>query len=162
MCWWQAFICNGLSKLQLLNQGTRSLPLRSPLYSLLLPPGTSCFIFVPWNCAWVTFPLKCQWLCPQLHKLHTYMFRAEGLSSDCHWEFTFNVQLQIPMTVAEPWGVELFLVHEKICEIVLESKCTPTWTEETCSRCQMMNWIILEIVVNLNLKLTSLVVLAAF
>lgn len=27
MCWWQAFICNGLSELQLLNQGTRSLAL---------------------------------------------------------------------------------------------------------------------------------------
>lgn len=39
------------------------------------------------------------------------MFRAEGLSSGCHWEFMFDVQLQIPMTVPEPLGFKLSPVH---------------------------------------------------
>lgn len=59
-----------------------------------------------------------------------YMFRAEWLSSDCHWKFVFEVQLQIPVTVTEPLGFKLFLVHVKLCEIVLESKGTQTWTEQ--------------------------------
>ncbi len=54
---------------------------------------------------------------PTASQIIPYMFRAGGLTSDCHWEFTFSVQLQIPMTVAEPLGFEL---HEKICEAALE------------------------------------------
>lgn len=86
------------------------------------------------------------------------MFRAKGLSSDCHWEFMFNVQLQIPMAVTEPFGFELFLVHVKTCGIVHTNMNIGTVTQ---SWCQMIR-IILEIVINLSLKLTSLVVLAGF
>lgn len=50
-----------------------------------------------------------------------YVFRAEGLSSDCRWEFMFDVLLQTPMTVTEPLGFGA-------CEVVC--KCTQTWTEE--------------------------------
>lgn len=45
---------------------------------------------------------------PTTLQIILYIFRAGGLSSDCHWEFTFDVQPQIPMTVTEPLGFKLF------------------------------------------------------
>lgn len=44
---------------------------------------------------------------PATLQITMYMSSAKVLSSDYLWEFTFNVQLQIPMTT-EPLGVKLF------------------------------------------------------
>lgn len=105
---------------------------RSSAYSPRLPPSTSCFIFVSWNCAWerVKFPLKCQWHGPQLHKL----YRTCSEPKDSHQTATGSLRsmcsFRFPWPSTEPLGFKLFSVHEKICEIVLESKSTQTRTEE--------------------------------
>ena len=148
MCWWQAFICTGLSKPQLLNQGTAVgifTFTSSVCVPPLLPPGTSGFIFAAWNCAWdrVTFPLKCQWHGPQLHKLYRSCSEPKDSRQTCHWEFVFDVQLQIPMTVTEPLGFKLFLVHVNACGTACAHK--HTHRSSACSWCQT-NWIILEVV----------------
>lgn len=137
---------------------------RSPLSSRLLPPGTSRFIFVPLNCAWVTFSLKCQCVGPRIYKLHHTCSEPK----DSHQTATGSLRSMSNFTF--PWpSLSLgdsspLLVHEKICEIRLEKKeiqANISRGTETCGGCQM-NCIILEIVVNLNLKLTSLVVLSGF
>lgn len=132
MCWWQAFICAGLSKLQLLNQGTAVRIFTFPSSAYLPPllhPGTSWFIFVV--CVWerVVLPSKYQWQGPQLYKLQctcpqpkcSHQTTSGSLHSMCSFRFPWPRSL---------WESNSFSVHVKLCGIELKSKRTQTWRDD--------------------------------
>ena len=84
---------------------------------------------------------------------------------DCHWEFTFNVQPQIPMTVAEPFGTQApFSAWEDMWNSAWRVNAHKHERREAGGREQKHAaeirrcWIILAIVINLSFELTSLVV----
>lgn len=110
MCWWQAFIRTGLSKLQLLNQGTavRIFTFMSSVCVCvppLLPPSTSCFIFVALKLCVRQSHISSEvpMTRPTSSQIIPYMFRAERTlirlplgvcvrcaasdSHDRHWAF---------------------------------------------------------------------------
>lgn len=72
--------------------------------------GTACFFT---NAAWAAQPLVCPWHGPAILQMIPYVHRVRGLSSLCHWEFTFRFPW--------PWWSPGSR-REKICEVVPQSK----------------------------------------
>ena len=109
---------------------------RAPLVSLPAPHVSSLSVRE-------TFPLK--W--PATTQIIPYMFRAEGLSSGCHWEFTFNVQPSDSHDRRRAFWEFRALSFKRMWRYV-KVKCT-----QRKKRNVQTNWIILEIVINFSLKL---------
>lgn len=140
------FIRTGLSKLQLLNQGTGASPSRlrsvNPTPRPPRPPS-----------------------CSQNYGVHD--FGARGLPSDCRLGVCIICAgLKIPMTAAEPFGgfQALFFFFFK-CTWSPVKYCYRRWAHGKHQRRRrdlQLNWIVLEIVISRSLKMTSSVVLAGF
>lgn len=125
MCWWQAFICNGLSKLQLLNEGTRSLPLGLRVLPHVSAGTSRCLRSAPTKCCVSnTAPSDVSVTRPAILQIIQYVHRTPGtlialatgsLRSGSHDRGGAR-------------GVESS-VREKICEAVHQSKGPATCTE---------------------------------
>lgn len=93
MCWWQAFICNGLSKLQLLNEGTGSLPLGLRVSAPRLCWHLAFYFARPRKM--LREPTRAFWCvrdtARNFWQITQYVHESAGwLASRCHWEFTFR------------------------------------------------------------------------